>query len=70
MNEFIKIKEYIINKNDIVFVRFHMGNSNSIKIVIKDNYEIVEYFNDDLGFKAIEKKLTKMLNAETLIEIK
>ena len=64
MNEFIKIKEYIINKNDIVFVRFHVGNSYSVKIVIKNNCEIVEYPSNSQEFKEIKEKLTKILEVK------
>jgi len=64
MNEFIKIKEYIINKNDIVFIRFHEGNSYSVKIVIKNNYEIVEYPHNSQEFKEIKEKLIKILEVK------
>lgn len=64
MNEFIKIKDYIINKNDIVFVRFHVGNSYSVKIVIKNNYEIVEYPDNSQEFKEIKEKLIKILEVK------
>lgn len=63
MNEFIKIKNYIIKKSEIIFIRLKKDYK-EIKIVIKD-YEMVVNAESLQEFEKIEEMLMK-----TLIEIK
>ena len=64
MNEFIKIKNSIIKKNEIVFIRF-LEDFKEIKIIIKNDYEIKEKAESLQEFEKMKEMLIK-----TLIEIK
>lgn len=64
MNEFIKIKNSIIKKDEIIFTRF-LEEFKEIKIIIKNGYEIKEKAESLQEFEKMKEMLIK-----TLIEIK
>lgn len=64
MNEFIKIKNSIIKKDEIIFINFK-EDYKDIKIIIKNDYEIKEHADTLQEFKELKEMLIK-----TLTEIK